>query len=187
MTDGEGSAATLETATLGGGCFWCIEAPFRKLRGVTRVRSGYTGGHTPAPTYKEICTGATGHAEVVQVDFDPAVTPYDVILDVFFTLHDPTQLNRQGADVGTQYRSVVYYHDETQRQTVEAKIAAFEADGVFPGKIVTEVSPAERFHVAEEYHQGYYDANPYQPYCMAVVGPKVAKFRKKFADRMLEA
>ncbi len=171
-------------ATLGGGCFWCLEAVFEQLRGVERVVSGYAGGKVPGPTYREVCTGDTGHAEVVQVTFDPAVVSYDDVLDVFFATHDPTTRNRQGADVGTQYRSVIFHHSPWQREAAERKIAELNAAKIWDAPIVTEVVPLEAFYTAEDYHQGYFRANPGQPYCQAVVGPKVAKFRKRFADRL---
>ena len=174
----------VETATLGGGCFWCLEAAYEELRGVQKVESGYAGGQTPNPTYRQVCGGSTGHAEVVQVTFDPAVITYEQILDVFFALHDPTTLNRQGADVGTQYRSAVFYHSPEQKRAAEAVIAELNAEGAWGRPIVTEVVPLERFYRAEDYHQGYYRANPTPGYCVAVVGPKVAKFRQKFADRL---
>ncbi len=173
-----------QTATLAGGCFWCLEAVFDSLAGVLDVVSGYSGGHKPNPTYQEVCNGSTGHAEVVQIRFDPEVLPYDDLLDVFFTIHDPTQLNRQGNDVGTQYRSAVYCHDAAQKASAEAVIARLTAEHAWPGRIVTEVTPFERFWPAENYHQEYFAQHPNQPYCAAVVGPKVAKFRKKYADRL---
>ena len=173
-----------QTATLAGGCFWCLEAVFDSLAGVQDVVSGYSGGHKPNPTYQEVCNGSTGHAEVVQIRFDPEVLSYDDLLDVFFTIHDPTQLNRQGNDVGTQYRSAVYCHDAAQKASAEAVIARLTAEHAWPGRIVTEVTPFERFWPAENYHQGYFAQHPNQPYCAAVVGPKVAKFRKKYADRL---
>ncbi|HEY1379800.1 MAG TPA: peptide-methionine (S)-S-oxide reductase MsrA [Gemmataceae bacterium] len=173
-----------EVATLAGGCFWCVEAVFEQLQGVEKIESGYAGGLTANPTYKQVCTGTTGHAEVVQVTFDPAVVSYRDVLEVFFTVHDPTTLNRQGADVGTQYRSAVFYHSPEQKRVAEEVIADLTRENVFGKPIVTEVVPAATFHKAEDYHQGYFRANPGQPYCAAVVGPKVAKFRQKFADRL---
>jgi peptide-methionine (S)-S-oxide reductase len=175
---------TKEVATLGGGCFWCLEAVFEQLQGVERVESGYAGGHVPQPTYKQVCTGDTGHAEVVQITFDPAVLSYGELLDVFFDIHDPTTLNRQGGDVGTQYRSVIFYHSPEQKRLAEAKIAALNASGDYRAGVVTQVAPLETFHRAEDYHQGYFRANPYQGYCQAVVGPKVAKFRSHFAAKL---
>ena len=174
----------LETATLGGGCFWCLEAVFEQLRGVERVESGYAGGETAAPTYRQVCTGSTGHAEVVQVTFDPAVVSYRDILDVFFATHDPTTLNRQGADVGTQYRSVIFYHTPEQKEQAEKRIAELNAAGIWGAPIVTQVVPLPAFYKAEDYHQEYFCQNPGQPYCQVVVAPKVAKFRKQFADKL---
>jgi len=168
-------------ATLAGGCFWCLEAVYDELIGVQRVLSGYAGGDVPNPTYKQICTGNTGHAEVVQIAYDPNVVSYRDLLEIFFTIHDPTTLNRQGADVGTQYRSAIFYHDEEQRRAAEEIIAELQDEGVFDKPIVTQVTPLDKFYVAEDYHQDYYENNPNQPYCMVVVAPKLAKFRKKFA------
>ena len=167
-------------ATLGGGCFWCTEAVFQQVRGVTAVVSGYCGGHVVNPTYEQICTGATGHAEVVQVAFSPAQVSFEQLLEVFFQTHDPTTLNRQGADVGTQYRSVIFYHDEGQKTQATAVMQRL-ADA-FASPIVTEVSPLATFFPAEEYHQNYFARNPQQGYCAAVVGPKVDKFRIRFSD-----
>lgn len=166
--------------TLGGGCFWCLDGVFSRLRGVSRVVSGYMGGHTDNPSYKQICNGDTGHAEVVQVHYDPSLIGYTDLLEVFFVIHDPTTLNRQGNDVGTQYRSAIFYHDAEQEQQARAAIAALARDGDLAGPIVTEVVPATTLWPAEDYHQGYFDANPYQPYCMAVVAPKVRKAMEKF-------
>lgn len=171
-------------ATLGGGCFWCLEAVFEQMRGVERVESGYAGGANPNPTYREVCGGDTGHAEVVQITFDPAVVSFAELLDVFFATHDPTALNRQGADVGTQYRSVVFFHSPEQEKTARAKIAELDAARIWDKPIVTEVSPLPTFFKAEDYHQEYFRSNPYQGYCMAVVAPKVLKFRKQFSDRL---
>lgn len=173
-----------EIATLGGGCFWCLEAVYLELKGVDRVVSGYTGGQVPNPSYEAVCFGTTGHAEVVQVTFDPAVIPFQDILQVFFTIHDPTTLNRQGADVGTQYRSAIYYHTPAQKETAEAVLKEIETAGVWDGKIVTEVAPADIFYPAEEYHQEYFESNPYQPYCQFVIAPKVLKLRKTFAEKL---
>jgi peptide-methionine (S)-S-oxide reductase len=178
------SGATHETATLGGGCFWCLEAVYDELDGVERVVSGYAGGETGAPTYEEVCSGRTGHAEVVQLTFDPERISYREILEVFFTIHDPTTPNRQGADVGTQYRSVIFHHDAEQERTAHETIRDLEAGGVWEGPIVTEVAPLTRFHPAEPYHQDYFARNPAQPYCQVVVAPKVAKFRQRFAGRL---
>jgi peptide-methionine (S)-S-oxide reductase len=173
-----------EVATLGGGCFWCLEAVFEQLRGVERVESGYAGGPVPNPTYKAVCTGTTGHAEVVRVTFDPAVISFRELLDVFFAIHDPTTPNRQGNDVGTQYRSAIFTHSPEQKRTAEAVIAELTAGGRWPDPIVTEVVPLAGFYKAEDYHQHYYGSNPAQPYCSLVVGPKVAKARKAFADKL---
>lgn len=166
-----------EIATLGGGCFWCLEAVFDELAGVTHVQSGYAGGHTRNPTYQEVCTGTTGHAEVVQITFDPASLTFDDLLRVFFTIHDPTTLNRQGADVGTQYRSAIFYHSSEQKAAAERIIAELERDGVWQDPIVTELVPFTEFSRAEPYHDDYFRRNPDQAYCQAVIAPKVAKFR----------
>lgn len=173
-----------ETATLAGGCFWCVEAVFDDLRGVHDVVSGYMGGAVQNPTYRQVCEGTTGHAEVVQVAFDPAEVSFREILEVFFTVHDPTTLNRQGADIGTQYRSAVFTHSPEQAQTARAVIAELDAQGVWDAPIVTEVTEASTFWPAEDYHQEYFANNPRQPYCQAVVAPKVAKFRKTFLERL---
>jgi peptide-methionine (S)-S-oxide reductase len=178
------TTALRETATLGGGCFWCLEAVFEQLRGVERVVSGYAGGSVPDPTYHQVCTGATGHAEVVQVVFDPAVISYREILEVFFATHDPTTRNRQGMDVGTQYRSVIFYHSAEQKRTAEGLIAELNQAGVWGRPLVTEVVPFEAFYPAEDYHQGYFRGNPGQGYCQAVISPKLAKFRKHFAGKL---
>src|SRR5262245_52844203 len=169
-----------DTATLGGGCYWCLEAVFEQLKGVEKVESGYAGGHVDRPTYRQVCEGTTGHAEVVQVTFDPAVLSYKQLLQIFFATHDPTTLNRQGADVGTQYRSAIFYHSPEQKAVAEAVIAEVAAAGIYPGQIVTQLAPLERFYPAE-HQQGYYRGNPAQGYCQAVISPKVAKFRKQFA------
>jgi peptide-methionine (S)-S-oxide reductase len=173
-----------ETATLAGGCFWCLEAVYENLKGVTKVESGYMGGTTINPSYRDVCSGLTGHAEVVQVTFDPDVVSYSDILNVFFAIHDPTTLNRQGNDMGTQYRSAIFYHSPEQKQQGEAKIAELTAAQLFDRPIVTDVTAAGPFFKAEDYHQGYFRAHPEQPYCQYVVSPKVAKFRKKFASRL---
>lgn len=170
---------SLETTTLAGGCFWCIETVFNRLNGVESAISGYMGGHTDNPTYRDICTGETGHAEVVQVTFDPAILSFDALLDVFFTIHDPTQRNRQGNDVGTQYRSAIFFHTPEQAAAARAFVAARAGDYAAP--IVTEIVPAVTFYRAEDYHQRYYEQNPYQGYCQAVVAPKVVKAQSKFA------
>lgn len=174
----------VSVATLAGGCFWCLEAIFRELQGVESVESGYTGGHVPNPTYHEVCDGGTGHAEAVQVKFDPSVVSYADLLHIFFTIHDPTTLNRQGNDVGVQYRSAIFYHNEAQKQAAEAVIAGMEAAKLWGAPIVTEVTPFQAFYQAEDYHQEYFANNRFQPYCQFVVAPKVAKFRQKFADRL---
>jgi peptide-methionine (S)-S-oxide reductase len=175
---------TIETAILGGGCFWCTEAAFSELQGVSKVQSGYAGGDVPNPSYKDVCTGRTGHAEVVRVDFDPAVISYEDLLRVFFTIHDPTTLNRQGADVGTQYRSVIFYASPAQENAAKTIIAEFEASGAWGKKIVTELSPAPEFYDAEPEHDQYFARNPYAGYCQAVIAPKIAKMRKAFTARL---
>jgi peptide-methionine (S)-S-oxide reductase len=175
-----------EVATLAAGCFWCVEAVFAELRGVERVESGYAGGNLPQPTYEAVCTGRTGHAEVIQITFDPEQITYRDLLEVFFATHDPTTLNRQGADVGTQYRSAVFYHSPEQRQAAEETIAALTAAQAFPAPIVTEVTPyaADNYFPAEDYHQNYFALHPTQAYCSAVIPPKLAKLRRKFASRL---
>lgn len=180
----ETTPAGLEVATLGGGCFWCLEAVFDSLQGVVAVESGYTGGKNANPTYQQVCNGNTGHAEVVRVTFDPKAIGFRDVLDVFFAIHDPTTLNRQGNDVGTQYRSAIFYHSPGQKEIAEKTIAELAAAMAYPDKIVTEVVPATTFYVAEDYHQEYFVNNGGQPYCQYVVAPKVAKFRKKFAARV---
>ncbi|HSM54938.1 MAG TPA: peptide-methionine (S)-S-oxide reductase MsrA [Candidatus Sulfomarinibacteraceae bacterium] len=172
-----------EMATLGGGCFWCLEAVYVEVQGVRKVVSGYAGGHVPNPTYRQVCTGTTGHAEVVQITYDPLQVTYRELLEIFFTIHDPTTLNRQGADVGPQYRSAIFYHDEAQRKEAEAIIEELEAEQVFADPIVTEVAPLDTFYEAEDYHQDYYANNPQQAYCQVVIRPKLAKFRKTFAEK----
>jgi peptide-methionine (S)-S-oxide reductase len=176
--------AQKEVATLGGGCFWCLEAVFEQLKGVEKVESGYSGGRLDNPTYHQVCGGNTGHAEVIQVTFDPAVIGYRDVLDVFFATHDPTTKNRQGADIGTQYRSVIFTHSPEQKDQATRRIAELNAEQIWPAPIVTEVVPFEKFYPAEDYHQGYYRTNPGQGYCMAVISPKVAKFRKQFVNRL---
>jgi peptide-methionine (S)-S-oxide reductase len=173
-----------ETAILGGGCFWCLEAVFDRLQGVKAVESGYMGGHVENPTYRQVCAGDTGHVEVVRVTFDPQEISYTDLLEVFFAIHDPTTLDRQGGDVGTQYRSVIFYQSEEQRQQAEKAIAALNAAHAWPNPVVTALEPAEKFFVAEDYHQEYYANNSYQPYCQMVISPKVKKFQQKFAGRM---
>ena len=174
----------VETATLAGGCFWCLDGAYRDLRGVIAVESGYAGGQTTNPTYEQVCTGTTGHAEVVRITYDPNETTYRDLLEVFFSIHDPTTLNRQGADVGTQYRSAIFYHDETQREVAEAIVAELARDEVFKDPIVTELSALQAYYPGEGYHQDYYRQNPGQGYCQVVVAPKLAKFRAKYASRL---
>ena len=183
-TDNPTVGPILELATLGGGCFWCVEAVFEQLRGVSAVESGYCGGGVTAPTYEQVCTGRTGHAEVVQITFDPSEISFGDLLDIFFATHDPTTLNRQGADAGTQYRSAIFFHSAAQRETAERKIAELNEAHVWSSSIVTQVVPAETFFPAEAYHQGYYQLNPRQPYCQAVIPPKLAKLRGKFAEKL---
>ena len=173
-----------EKATLAGGCFWCLETVFERLRGVEAVASGYTGGSVPDPSYRAVCSGRTGHAEAIQISFDPDAIGYREILELFFAFHDPTTLNRQGPDAGTQYRSAIFYHSPEQRRTAEAVIAALGRGDVFGAPIVTELEPLETFYPAEDYHQGYFARNETQPYCQAVIAPKVAKLRAKYADRL---
>ncbi len=173
-----------EIATLAGGCFWCLEAVYADLEGVLRVESGYAGGTVPDPSYQQVCTGTTGHAEVVQVTFDPRVLSYRDLLEVFFNIHDPTTLNRQGHDIGTQYRSAIYYHSPQQKATAEQTIRELSEARRFANPIVTEAAPLTAFYKAEPYHQEYFAHNPFQPYCQAVVGPKVAKFRKQYRERL---
>jgi len=175
---------TMELATLAGGCFWCLEAVFLGLRGVSTVTSGYTGGIMPNPTYEQVCSGRTGHAEVVQIAFDPNIITFSELLEVFFTIHDPTTLNRQGADAGTQYRSAIFYHSPAQKEAAAKVIAALDAEKVWDEPIVTEVAPLSVFYPAENYHQNYYAQNTNQPYCRAVIAPKVAKARSKFLDKL---
>lgn len=177
----------LEKATLGGGCFWCTEAVFKDLRGVEKVESGYSGGTVASPTYRQVCTGTTGHAEVVQVTFDPKVISFKDILEVFFTVHDPTTLNRQGADVGTQYRSAIFYHDEEQKAVAQQVIKEIEAEKIWDAPIVTQVVPFDAFYKAEDYHQDYFELNSEQPYCRVVIAPKVAKFRDHYRDKLKRA
>jgi peptide-methionine (S)-S-oxide reductase len=173
-----------EVATLAGGCFWCLEAVYLQLRGVSAVKSGYAGGHQTHPTYEQVCTGATGHAEVVQVRFDPSVLSFDELLEVFFAIHDPTSLNRQGEDVGTQYRSAIFYHSQNQHSSARAFIQKLGASGQFKDPIVTEVVPLKEFYPAETYHDNYFALNPNKGYCQVVVGPKVAKFKKQFSGKL---
>ena len=175
---------TRQIATLGGGCFWCLEAVYEGLRGIESVESGYMGGTKPHPTYEEVCTGRTGHAEVVQLAFDPAIATFEEILEVFFVIHDPTTRDRQGNDVGSQYRSVIFYHTLEQKVQAERVIERLGRAGLWRGPIVTEIAPAGTFYRAEDDHQDYFARNPYQPYCQFVVAPKVAKFRKQFLERL---
>ena len=185
MSQEDSSAGSgLQQATLGGGCFWCLEAVYVELRGVSKVVSGYAGGSVRNPSYRQVCGGNTGHAEVVQITFDPRVVSYRQLLEVFFTIHDPTTLNRQGADVGTQYRSVVFYHDEEQRQAATEVIGEITAAKLWSNPIVTQTAPLDVFYPAEEYHQDYFANNPMQPYCQVVVAPKVAKFRKQYFEKL---
>jgi peptide-methionine (S)-S-oxide reductase len=174
----------LQTATLAGGCFWCLEAVYDEIKGVQGVESGYAGGHMDNPTYRAVCNGDTGHAEVVQVHFDPNVVSYRDLLNVFFAIHDPTTLNRQGADTGTQYRSAIFYHDDEQKKIAEDLIKDLNAQKIWDRPLVTEVTKLDKFYMAEDYHQEYFARNPYQPYCMAVVSPKVSKFRKHFIEML---
>ena len=183
MTDSTSSPRELEVATLGGGCFWCLEAVFDELQGVESVESGYAGGHLANPTYRQVCEGTTGHAEVVKVTFDPGVISYSDILSVFFAIHDPTTRDRQGNDVGPQYRSVIFYHSPEQKRAAERLIGEIGRKGLFRRQVVTELIPAGPFYLAEEEHQEFFARNPEQSYCQYVVAPKVAKFRKSFAAR----
>jgi peptide-methionine (S)-S-oxide reductase len=176
------ATGTMAKATFAGGCFWCTEAVYEQIEGVGAVTSGYIGGQVPNPTYKDVCTGLTGHAEAVEIEYDPERVPFAKLLEIFFATHDPTTLNRQGPDVGTQYRSGIFYHDEEQKRIAEEVIRTLDAARVFPGRIVTEVTPASTFYPAEGYHQDYFANNPFQPYCQAMTAPKVAKVRKVFKD-----
>jgi peptide-methionine (S)-S-oxide reductase len=178
------SANGQEVATLGGGCFWCLEAVYDELQGVEHVESGYAGGQVVNPTYEQVCSGRTGHAEVVQVTFDPAIVSFKEILEIFFTIHDPTTLNRQGADVGPQYRSAIFYHSPEQKVTAEQVINEINAAHIWDAPIVTEVSSLETFYLAEDYHQEYFQRNPGQGYCRVIIAPKVAKFRQKYLSRL---
>ena len=180
-------AGQMETATLGGGCFWCLEAVYEELAGVTDVVSGYAGGRKANPSYDEVCSGRSGHAEVVQITYDPAVVSFGEILGVFFTIHDPTTLNRQGADSGTQYRSVIFYRDQAQKDLSEQAIAAVNASGAWKNRVVTELTPFTEFFPAEEYHQDYYANNRAQGYCQVVINPKLNKFRKEWAEKLKSA
>ncbi len=184
MDGGVSTTNAREAATLGGGCFWCLEAVFDELRGVEKVVSGYSGGHVTDPTYQQVCSDTTGHAEVVQVTFDPKEISYREILEVFFAIHDPTTLNRQGPDVGTQYRSAIFFHSAEQKATAEDVLGQVNASGLWDRPVVTEIVPLQTFYPAEEYHQRYFERNPNQGYCRAIVAPKVAKFRKQFLSRL---
>ncbi len=174
----------IETATLAAGCFWCVEAVFDDLKGVESVESGYSGGHTENPTYREVCSETTGHAEVVQIKFNPNEISFKEVLQVFFTVHDPTTLNRQGNDIGSSYRSAIFYNSDEQKKTAEEVIKEVEAEAIYSDPIVTEVTAFDKFYIAEDYHQEYFTNNPNQPYCAAVIAPKVAKFRQKFVSRL---
>jgi peptide-methionine (S)-S-oxide reductase len=184
MTSAQMASTGKEIATLGGGCFWCLEAVFEDLKGVESVTSGYMGGHQANPTYEDVCSGHTGHAEVVQITFDPGVVTFKDILEVFFVIHDPTTLNRQGNDAGTQYRSAIFYHSAEQKARADQVIVNLNRAKLWATPIVTEVKPASTFYAAEDYHQEYFARNPYQPYCQFVVAPKVAKFRKHFLEKL---
>jgi peptide-methionine (S)-S-oxide reductase len=176
-----------QVATLAGGCFWCLDPIYAELQGVEKVEVGYSGGRVPNPSYQLVCTGTTGHAEAVQIWFDPQVISYKEILEIFFTFHDPTTLNRQGADVGTQYRSAIFYHTDEQKATAEQVIQEMQAAGIWDGSFVTELTPFETFFKAEDYHQDYFKKNPNQGYCRVIIAPKVAKFRKKFTSKLKKA
>jgi peptide-methionine (S)-S-oxide reductase len=180
----EENESNLQKATFGSGCFWCTEAVFLDVKGVEKVESGYAGGKVKNPTYREVCTGLTGHAEVTQITYDPKVISYEDLLEIFWNTHDPTTLNKQGADEGTQYRSVVFYHDEIQRKTAEQYKKQLEESKIFKRPIVTEISPLTTFYKAEDYHQNYYELNPNQGYCQYVIRPKVEKFRKQYASKL---
>jgi peptide-methionine (S)-S-oxide reductase len=179
--------STSETAVLGGGCFWCLEAVYNELRGVEHVISGYAGGTATNPTYEQVCSGRTGHAEVVQITYDPSIISYRELLELFFTIHDPTTLNRQGADVGTQYRSIILFETPEQEATARAVIDEVNASGIWHAPLVTQVEPLERFYPAEAYHQNYFERNEYQPYCQIVIAPKVAKVRQRYLARLKQA
>lgn len=179
-----GSNHSTQVATIAGGCFWCLEAVFDDVRGVEHVESGYSGGHVANPTYEQTCSGRTGHAEAIQVTFDPQVISFKELLEIFFTIHDPTTLNRQGADVGTQYRSAIFYHNDEQKRIAEQVIQEFNAEKIWNAPIVTELKPFTEFYIAEDYHQEYFKKNPYQGYCRAIIAPKVSKFREHFRDKL---
>lgn len=184
---GNGDSHPTEVATLAGGCFWCLEAVFDDVRGVEHVESGYSGGNVANPTYEQTCSGRTGHAEAIQITFDPRVISFKELLEIFFTIHDPTTLNRQGADVGTQYRSAIFYHDEEQKKVTEQVIQEINAEKIWNGPIVTELKPFTEFYLAEDYHQEYFRKNPYQGYCRVVIAPKVSKFREHYRDKLKSA
>ncbi len=183
-TKGKTMEQKSEVATLGAGCFWCVEAIYQRLDGVEKVESGYSGGSVKNPTYEQVCTGRTGHAEVIQVTFDPKKLSFKELLEVFFKTHDPTTLNKQGADVGTQYRSAIFYHSDEQKKTAELVKKETDAAKIWDDPIVTEISPFTLFYKAEEYHQDYYNQNSYQPYCMMVINPKLSKFKKEFSNKL---
>jgi len=184
MSTSIGTENNFEKATLGGGCFWCTEAVYKELNGVVEVQPGYSGGHVKNPAYREVCNGTTGHAEVVQITYDPQIVSFSEILEVFFMTHNPTTLNRQGNDVGTQYRSAIFYHSEEQKQTAEKVIGLFEEEKVYEDPIVTEVTAFDAFYKAEDYHKNYFEKNKTQPYCQFIVAPKVEKFRKIFKEKL---
>lgn len=184
IAKGKGMDSKFEKVTLGAGCFWCVEAIYQRLEGVEKVESGYSGGHVKDPSYEAVCTGRTGHAEVIQVTFDPKKITFKELLEVFFRTHDPTTLNKQGADVGTQYRSAIFYHTEEQKKIAEQVVKETNAAKVWDDPIVTEISPFSAFYKAEEYHQNYYNENSYKPYCMMVINPKLSKFRKEFRGKL---
>jgi len=184
MSNQQAVGASEDVITLGGGCFWCTEAIFDELKGVKQVESGYSGGHVPNPTYERVCTGTTGHAEVIQVTFDPQVISLNDILHIFFTVHDPTTLNRQGPDVGTQYRSAIFYRNDEQKKIAEEVTRDIEASKIWNAPLVTKLEPFKAFYEAEDYHQTYFASNPNQPYCRAIIAPKVAKFREKYRARL---
>lgn len=186
ISNAKGASQNMETATLAGGCFWCIETIFEDLKGVEKVESGYTGGRTENPTYEQVCSGVTGHAEVVQITFDPSVISYEKLLEIFFHIHNPTTLNRQGADVGDQYRSEIFYHSEAQKKTAEEVILKTGSSGLWKDPIVTAISPFTIFYSAEDYHQNYYKTNPNQGYCSMVIAPKVSKFYKDYKEYLKE-
>jgi peptide-methionine (S)-S-oxide reductase len=184
MTQQPSERKTLEVATLAGGCFWCAEAAFSIIKGVARIEPGYTGGHVAKPSYEKVSFGATGHAEAAQIYFDPKVISYKEILEVFFSMHDPTSLNRQGADVGTQYRSAIFYHDSQQKIVAEKLIDELNKEGIWDKQIVTRIEPLKKFYLAETYHKDYYKKHPREPYCMAVIAPKLAKLQARFLDKI---